>query len=145
MDNHYTTNIILLYSNNTSMLCVSSNGGSRHISVYVSISWIISQLNALGKNWFPLLQTTSLMRVSFRAPADTNTHHQTHRKCDECSNNTCHHKTEGMRRRPYNSLMRGNMLSFSPVIIPCYMNHCVSKIFLFFQWAWIVVLIMSYY
>ena len=76
---------------------------------YVPISWIISQLNALGKNWFPLLQTTSLMRVSFRAPADTITHHQTQRKYDECSNNTCHHKTEGMRRRSYNSLMRGNM------------------------------------
>ena len=88
------------------------NGGSKHIiwfSLYMPISWIISQLSALGENWFPLLQSTSLMRVSFRAPADTNTHHQIQRKCDECSNNTCHHKTEDMSRRPYNSLMRGNM------------------------------------
>ena len=77
---------------------VLCNGGSMHVSLslYVSISWIISQLNALGKNWFPFLQTTSLMRVSFRAPPDTITHHQTQRKCEECSNNTCHDKIEGV-------------------------------------------------
>ena len=80
-NSYYTTTTLLDH--------IQCNETSHHIiwlSLYVPISWIISQLNAPGKNWFPLLQTTSLMRVSFRAPADTNTHHQTQRKYNECSN-----------------------------------------------------------